>query len=1216
MLLRDVFDIPEKVDSSDFVLQLESGVTHAERTLQDYVVTPSVARSLDDALGLVQRTLQGGTAKGAFVHGSFGSGKSHFMAVLHLLLTGNASARALPGLQEIVAKRQPVLDAKLLAVDYHLLGAESFEGALFEGYAKTVERLHPTEPAPVLHRSEELFTDARHIRQRLGDEAFFDGLNEGQASSGWGKRSRVWDADTYDAAVNAPVGDAQRTGLVNALIRQYFVGYRRSGEWLDIQSGLEVMTQHAADLGYDGLVLFLDELVLWLAQHLSDTHFIQSETSKVARLVETGMGTLPVPMVSFVARQRDLKDFLGGDAGGAEQAAIGQSFTWWEERFERIELEAADLPQIVQRRLLTPVSEEARQAVERAVATVQADSAAWGYLLTDSTRSSGQDFERTYPFSPALVDAMVALSALMQRERTALRIMGELLSDSRDTRKITDVIPAGDLFDAVVLGGKDPLTAEMKALFDNAREFYRSRMRPYLLDKHGLTEVEEALAGPDHPFRTEDRLAKTLLIASLAPGAPSLRNLTAAKLAALNYGTVQTFIPGAEAQRVMEMVRAWAAEFGEVRIGDGSDPVISLGLTGVNYEALLESVRHEDSEPNRRKLIRNLLSEELGVKQQADLTAEWTTTVLWRGAKRDVDVVFGNIRDEDALTDEAFRAQNGRWKVVIDYPFDEGTHSLQDDLNRLTRLREAGLDTTTLAWLPYFLTPQRMAEVGRLCQLDYLLTGERFEQAARGLNPTDREPARQALDNNRRSLRLKVTEMLRQAYGVSAPVAENVDPQVPPSETVQALTPGVMLQPPVVANLRGALESLVRQALDAQYPEHPRFEPDDAEIRRADLATVLDHARRALDAGGRLDQIDRPKATVLRRVAVPLGVGDARETVYALSADSFRWLSDLNRWASEVATDGEVRVADLRSRLRRYGMVGDVEDLLLLVWAAVEDREWTRAGTRIEAPGIGGVTADMVVRPARLPGEAEWSLAVKAAAGLFGVPRPSRRSAAGAAHLAGGVRASVGRLRGSVRELVTGLETHAAVLRLDGAAPKGRLATARRTAELLDALARETDDTVLLRVLAAADVPDEPQAMARSMSSASDVAAALRGTDWKLIGSAVRLPEGRGEPILDALAQVASAEELHAPLAPALRAAADAVREALLATSMTTRTERAREESATDSEITSRTTAVEVDEIELQINEGHADLNSLVERLHAAARLNPRGRLRVRWWFE
>ena len=82
-LLRDLIDIPEKVDASDYVLRLHEGVEAADRTLRDYVVTDSIRASLDEALGLVERTLTDRTAKGAFIHGSFGSGKSHFMAVMH-----------------------------------------------------------------------------------------------------------------------------------------------------------------------------------------------------------------------------------------------------------------------------------------------------------------------------------------------------------------------------------------------------------------------------------------------------------------------------------------------------------------------------------------------------------------------------------------------------------------------------------------------------------------------------------------------------------------------------------------------------------------------------------------------------------------------------------------------------------------------------------------------------------------------------------------------------------------------------------------------------------------------------------------------------------------------------------------------------------------------------------------------------------------------------
>jgi hypothetical protein len=41
-----------------------------------------------------------------------------------------------------------------------------------------------------------------------------------------------------------------------------------------------------------------------------------------------------------------------------------------------------------------------------------------------------------------------------------------------------------------------------------------------------------------HPFRIDDRLVKTLLLGALVQDVPALHNLTAAKLHALNYGSI------------------------------------------------------------------------------------------------------------------------------------------------------------------------------------------------------------------------------------------------------------------------------------------------------------------------------------------------------------------------------------------------------------------------------------------------------------------------------------------------------------------------------------------------------------------------------------------------------------------------------------------------------------------------------------------------------
>lgn len=1137
-LLRDVLDIPERIDASDFVLQLHTGVDAPEQTLADYVVTDALARSFDDALGLVGRTLRGGVSKGAFIHGSFGSGKSHFMAVLHLLLAGTPQARALPGLQGVVARRQDVLRAKVLCVDYHLLGKESLEAALFEGYLAEVRTRHPQARPPVLHRSDELFTDAVAMRERIGDDAFFAALNgSGGEASGWGDLAGSWDAASFEAAVAAPVGDGERDRLAQDLTTTMFTGYLRAGEWLGISDGLRAMTEHARALGYDGLVLFLDELVLWLAQHLSDTHFIQNETSKVAKLVETELGHLPIPLVSFVARQRDLKDFLGGSAVGAEQVAIGQSFQWWEDRFERIELRAADLPQIVHQRLLTPTHPAGQAAIDAAVDAVKANSAAWGYLLTDAASSGEVDFRLVYPFSPALVDALIALSSLMQRERTALRLMGELLSNGRDELTVTDVIPVGDLFDVVVLGQSRPLTTDMQRHFDIARDFYASRLRPYLLTKHGLTEAQAGGVPRTHPFRTEDRLAKTLLVAAIAPGAASLKNLTAGKLAALNYGTVHSFIPGQEATEVLGQVRRWAGEFGEVTIGDGPDPLIGVQLAGVDYESVVERVQNEDTDNNRQTLIRDLISAELGIPAPAGLLADRVHTLVWRGSRREVDVVFGNVRDEQNLPDDALRASGGRWKVAVDYPFDVGDHSPQEDLNRLARLRDGGVESETIAWLPHFLTAARMADVGRLVLLEYLATGERFDQHAGHLPLSDREPAKLALDNQRRSLRARVGAALREAYGVATANPENVDVVLRPGEVFSTLYTGLTVQPPVAADLRGALNAALGQALQYQYPKHPEFLPGDTEVKRTELTAVLEHATRAVGTGGRIEDVERPKAATLRRVAGALGCGSPKENVYALAPDSFAWWDFFTKANAALAVGGEVRVSDLRGRLAEYGMVRDVEDLLILVWTLLEDREFVRHGTRVPRPAIGGLVPDLVLRPPRLPDAGVWAEAMRRAEALWGVPREPRLSAAGVGRVASAVRAKASGQRGDAARLVTALGKHAGALGLDDHAVTGRRHTARRALELVESLAAQRDDTALVEELALADLPAEPQALATSLASAGTVAGKLETFDWDLVQALDGVAAEVASPIREALAQAARAEELHAALAPVLDAA-------------------------------------------------------------------------------
>src|SRR4029079_6327376 len=134
-------------------------------------------------------------------------------------------------------------------------------------------------------------------------------------------------------------------------------------------------------------------------------------------------------------------------------------------------------------------------------------------------------FRRLYPFSPALIDALVALSGAMQRERTALKVMLQLLVEGRDTLELGQLVPLGDLWDAIN-AGDEPLTEVMRAQFAQARRLWSQRFLPMLLRVHQVEADSVAGLESTHPFVTDARLVKSLLIAALVPEVGPLRGLT------------------------------------------------------------------------------------------------------------------------------------------------------------------------------------------------------------------------------------------------------------------------------------------------------------------------------------------------------------------------------------------------------------------------------------------------------------------------------------------------------------------------------------------------------------------------------------------------------------------------------------------------------------------------------------------------------------------
>src|SRR5438552_2919917 len=118
--------------------------------------------------------------------------------------------------------------------------------------------------------------------------------------------------------------------------------------------------------------------------------------------------------------------------------------------------------------------------------------------------------------------------------------------------------------------------------------------------------------------------------------------------------------------------------------------------------------------------------------------------------KRSCEVFVVNVRE---LFDESLEARGEDWRVIIDYPFDEG-YGPKDDLSRLEAYKaKRNQPTRTIQWIPSFLSRQAQKDLGTLVVLDHIMTGERFASYVSHLSPVDRQAAKTLLENQRGQFR-------------------------------------------------------------------------------------------------------------------------------------------------------------------------------------------------------------------------------------------------------------------------------------------------------------------------------------------------------------------------------------------------------------------------------------------------------------------------------
>lgn len=1148
VFLRDIINIPDSVHAGSFKVELSGGFAHTDDRVAEYVVTEQLQQAFREALSVVRKALRDGDPHAAYLHGSFGSGKSHFLTVLHAILNGQPSARSKPGLQPVIAEHDEWLRGKkFLMVPYHLVGSADIDSALLGGYVSAVQRLHPDAPMPPVYRADAMLEDARRQREFLAnDTKFADWLgidaratvhdSDDLAPIG-GAVVSVWSTAELDRAFQAHAGDPVRDQLISALLSGPMSAYIRgaagdANAFIPLEDGLSVISRHAKDLGYDGLILFLDELILWLQAHMTDQKFINNQVGKLVKLIESGVGDRPLPIVSFISRQRDLSKLVGEDVTGADVKNLESQVEYLAGRFDVVTLEDRNLPAIIAERVLKPVSDQARRQLSDAFSEIESAKGAVKDVLLDANGVTGadwSDFRSVYPLSPALLNVLVTLSGALQRERTGLKLLQEMLYRRRADMKLGELIPLGDLWDVLSDGTGEAFTDKLRRESEAATRFY-GRVRTHLLEKYGSAD--------DARFRADDRFIKTLLLSSLAPTVSALARLTGPRLAALNHGSIRsrTVEPGAMA---VSRMRELQAEFGELRSDGDEDPVFSLTLSDLDIEPLLDRVGEIDRSGERRIWVKNQLWEALGVKDSGSFVCE--REIIWRGTRRVAEFVFENVRDQAMVPDQHFEPSvEGRVRFILDYPFDTNDNHPSSDALRVRELKRGGLKAATVVWLPHFFSPQKAGQLGRLLKIQHLLERDRLDDYASHLSADDRIRVRHQLLVQAENLTSQLTAVLRQLYGISRAEDANVGSRVMDDEHVLTLQPGFQPRLQGGADFEFSMHSLADALFASLYPKNPDLDPAGSRkaVTPAELRIVLNWITRAAENGNR-EVVDRKDLALVRRVVHPLEIGEVHDGPLNLTAE---WRRRIDQQAAANGVRGDYRVEDVRDWISQLGYTGLdklIGNLLIASFALLSDRAWLHQGAAVsQPPTLDQIGSGWSLRAQALPDAQQFADARARAGTIFGVHVPDTLLARNVQRLADAVRAKVTELEPAVNGVRRSLAKHSDALGIaDGA---DRLVSAHDAADLLARLGDHRDATPSLIELANAGYRTSDAQLASALTQAPALLKALEQVDWALLDS-VRALAGRGDSIgdksdrlLTELSAAASAHEFTKQLAPVL----------------------------------------------------------------------------------
>ena len=438
--------------------------------------------------------------------------------------------------------------------------------------------------------------------------------------------------------------------------------------------------------------------------------------------------------------------------------------------------------------------------------------------------------------------------------------------------------------------------------------------------------------------------------------------------------------------------------------------------------------------------------------------------------------------------------------------------------------------------MPSFLSVDAQKDLGMLVILEHILTGERFAQYSNHLSAQDRQAAKSLLENQRSVLQQRVQNHLDAAYGLEALSQGSLDTthDMDANEHFASLWPGFAPQPPVAANLAGAMQHLLSQGLEHEFPAAPHFE---TEVKSGVLKKVYELVLPATETADGRSLIENTQRPLLRKIANPLLLGDMGidATYFVLEQ---HWKTHFARKAAETGSPMDVK------HLRRWiddprpmGLPQDAENLVILLFAAQTGYTFYRHGGPYE-PTLQVLPDDCELRKVNLPGTDVWEPAVKRAGSIFGVAGHRLLSAGNVGTLAAEVKKKADQMRRACETYRQKLHDHMACM---GLTPEDtdRMKTALATEKVVGLVAAAEPANVI-GLLARAEIATSEAAMGECAEKASELEGNLETAGWEIFEAIGKLDDERkatAAEILTEVRQALAADEHVMGLAPALKGA-------------------------------------------------------------------------------